>query len=381
MAKVEVPITPAVLEWAIREAGLTTGRAAELLHVPETTIQAWLDDRARPGMTELRRLAAVLHRPLATFLLPAPPVLPDAHVDFRHPVDADRAALDPHERLIIREATRLQRAVGWALRELGRSPITLPTTSIQATPDAIASRMRRLLVERAPEPFPARGSASDAQAWWRVALEATGVLVFFLPVGEGSARGFSVWNDHAPLIVVNTFWRPEARIFTMLHELGHLVTRSNSACLEQGHGPRRPPDDPAERWCESFSAQVLIPAPELVEMLTARHGWREGRIVRDLAVARAIGRHFKVSTTAAVLRMIGIGAATWALYRAIPRDADVKRRGGGGAGETRPRSRLRQYGRRTTRVLLDAMNADILGKDDVLGYLRVGEHELSEMAA
>ena len=381
MARIEVPITPEVLAWAVREAGLDGDRAAELLRVPEATFAAWLEGRERPGMTELRRLAAVLHRPLATFLLPAPPVQPDAHVDFRHPVDADRATLDPKERLVIREATRLQRAVGWALRELGASTVALPSSTIRSEPDAMAGRMRRLLLEHAAEPFPAHGSASDAQAWWRAALEAIGALVFFLPVGEDCARGFSIWDDHAPLVVVNTFWRPEARIFTMLHELGHLVTRSNSACLERGHGARRPPDDPTERWCESFAAQVLIPGHELVEVLVARHGWREGRIIRDLAVGRAIGRHFKVSTTAAVLRMIGIGAATWALYRAIPREADVKRSGGGGTGETRPRARLRQYGRRTTRVLLEAMNADILGKDDVLGYLRVGEHELAEMAA
>jgi Zn-dependent peptidase ImmA (M78 family) len=381
MAKAEVPITPAVLEWAIREAGSTTSQAAEQLRVPEVTLQAWLEGRERPGMTDLRRLAAVLRRPLATFLLPAPPVSPTAHVDFRHPVGVDRATFDPRERLTIRTATRVQRTVSWALRELGRPPVALPSTTIRSAPDAIATQMRRMLVERSPEPFPARGTASDAQTWWRAALEEVGALVFFLPVGEGSARGFSIWDDHAPLVVVNTFWRPEARIFTMLHELGHLVTRSNSACLEQGHGPRRPPEDPAERWCEAFAAQVLVPEHELVEVLTSKHGWRKGRLVRELAVGHAIGRHFKVSTTAAVLRMIGIGAATWALYRSIPREADLKRGGGGGSGETRSRSRLRQYGRRTTRVLLEAMNADILGKDDVLGYLRVGEHELSEMAA
>jgi Zn-dependent peptidase ImmA (M78 family)/transcriptional regulator with XRE-family HTH domain len=381
MAKAEVPITPAVLEWAIREAGLGIGQAAELLRVSEATLEAWLDESARPGMTDLRRLAAVLRRPLATFLLPAPPALPTATIDFRHPVNADRADLDPQERLVIRDATRVQRAVGWALREMGSTPVELPLTAIRHEPDAMASRMRSVLFERSPRAFPLQGTASDAQAWWRAALEAVGALVFFLPVGEGSARGFSLWDDHAPLIVVNTFWRPEARIFTMLHELGHLVTRSNSACLEQGHGPRVPPDDPAERWCEAFAAQVLVPEHDLVEVLTAKHGWQAGRIVRDLAVSRSIARHFKVSLTAAVLRMIGIGAATWALYRSIPRDADVKRGGGGGSGETRPRTRLRQYGRRTTRVLLDAMNADILGKDDVLGYLRVGEHELDEMAA
>jgi Zn-dependent peptidase ImmA (M78 family) len=381
MAKTEIPITPAVLEWAIREAGLSTGQAAELLRIPEATIEAWIDARARPGMTDLRRLAAVLHRPLATFLLPAPPVLTAAHVDFRHPTGADRATLDPQERLIIRDASRVQRAVSWVLREMGSSPVALPSTTIRNAPHAMASRMRRVLAERSTEPFPAQGTATDAQAWWRAALEATGALVFFLPVGEGSARGFSIWDDHAPLIVVNTFWRPEARIFTMLHELGHLVTRSNSACLEQGDGPRVPSDDPAERWCEAFAAQVLIPEPELIGVLTTKHGWRKGQAVQDLAVGRAIGRHFKVSTTAAVLRLIGIGAATWSLYRSIPHDADLKRSGGGGSGETRPQSRIRQYGRRTTRVLLEAMNADILGKDDVLGYLRVGEHELSEMAA
>lgn len=65
-------------------------------------------------------------------------------------------------------------------------------------------------------------SAGVALRVWREAVEGLGVMVLMLPMGEESCRGFSIWNDVAPLIAINTAWLPEARIFTMLHELAHL---------------------------------------------------------------------------------------------------------------------------------------------------------------
>jgi Zn-dependent peptidase ImmA (M78 family) len=263
--------------------------------------------------------------------------------------------------------------------EMGK--VSLPKASTAERPDAAAAKVRGLLESRAPGEFPEKATPSGAQAWWRSAIEGLGVMVFFLPVGEDSCRGFSVWDDFAPVIVVNTWWRPEARIFTMLHELGHLLTRSNSACLEQAGDTRRKPSDPIERWCEAFAARVLIPAQQLRQQLSEKHAWDGSSHVTDLDVARSIARGFRVSTTAVVLRMISIGAASWALYRAIPRSHDEKSGGGGGGGERRPDKRIREYGRRTTQVFLQAVQVDVLGRDDVLGYLRVQDDELDEMAA
>jgi len=53
---------------------------------------------------------------------------------------------------------------------------------------------------------------------WRGVLEARGVLVLQLSIGKGNVRGFSAWDDHAPIVAVNTSYHPTARIFTLFHE-------------------------------------------------------------------------------------------------------------------------------------------------------------------
>src|SRR5207344_1041034 len=97
--------------------------------------------------------------------------------------------------------------------------------------------------------------------------ESKGILAFQFPMGSDSCRGFSLWDETAPAVAVNTAWNPAARSFTLLHELGHLVTRTSSACLE-GWGRRRENEgDQHERWCESFAASVLAPWDQVERFL------------------------------------------------------------------------------------------------------------------
>ena len=84
--RLEVPITPAVLDWAIAESGLSLAELATGVGVDERDVQNWLSERAKPSVTELKRLAKTLHRQVAVFLLPSAPASPRVHVQFRHPI-------------------------------------------------------------------------------------------------------------------------------------------------------------------------------------------------------------------------------------------------------------------------------------------------------
>jgi len=75
------------------------------------------------------------------------------------------------------------------------------------------------------------------------------VHVFVLPLGSNSARGVSLWNVAAPAQFVNSAWNVEARIFTMFHEIGHLVMRTSSACVGYVNA-REDVQRSIERWCD-----------------------------------------------------------------------------------------------------------------------------------
>jgi Zn-dependent peptidase ImmA (M78 family) len=277
----------------------------------------------------------------------------------------------------MREAGRLQRGLRWILQELDEDGVALPKVGPSADAEAVASRVRELLGVSVATQV---GWKSEYVAFreWRHAIESIWIAVLALPMGSESARGFSAWDEHAPAIAVNTHWGPSARIFTLFHELGHLVSRTSSVCDESFVSQRKDATDPVERWCESFAAALLLPWTDVEHFLRRQLRWDGRGQITDLGAASKIARRFKVSLRATVLRLIGKERASWTLYRAISPATETKHSAGGGSGRTRSEARFDEYGRRAAHVLLRGLERDVLSRDDVLAYLNIGDGEFPD---
>lgn len=360
MARVEVPITPSVLKWAIKESGYTLAEVSEAVDGNEALLASWLDGSARPSITEIKAIAKKLHRQVATFLLPKPPAKDGPSVKFRNPLGELARQLNPMERRVLRRAVRLQEAYTWMLSEMKRSTASLPEFHLSDDPAKAAVEARKLLrvTMTAQREWKSASKAFDA---WREAVESLGVIVLLYGIGKEGVRGFSLWHPLAPVIVVNTAWKDEARIFSLFHELGHLFTRSNSACaavlLTTGDSKDR-----AERWCESFAAAVLLPAKPLEEI----------GMVSDIRSLSNLARKYKVSLSAMALQLIHLGKARWSLLHVIPKTADNKKSGGPG-GATRNRREIREdeLGKRGAGLFVDAVKNDIFSPSEALDYLDI----------
>ena len=68
-----VPITPAVLDWAIAESGYSRSELAASANIDALSLERWITGEEKPGLSDVRRIASKLHRQVATFLLPLPP--------------------------------------------------------------------------------------------------------------------------------------------------------------------------------------------------------------------------------------------------------------------------------------------------------------------
>ncbi len=363
-----VPITPEVLRWAIDTSGFSPEEVAIELELHKTSVQHWLRGFERPTLTQFRRLAQLLKRPTATFFLPAPPAQALGPVQFR-PAPGDRSRpLLPAEQFRIREAERLQRGVAWIMSELGRPHVVLPRLR-GGDVERAARQARELLKVPVSAQLEAR-SDSAAQAEWRGALERLGVMVLYLPMGANAARGFSLWHERAPLVAVNTHWSAAARSFTMLHELGHLLTRTSSICAEFGRRRQPLPSEDIERWCEKFAGAVLLPAETVNEGLSALN-LAPTESIRDLALASKLARQFKVSLRATVLRLISLDRASSVLYSSIPRATDAKKGGRGGVGRSRTQIKIDEYGGLVARTFASALKREAVDASEVARYLDV----------
>lgn len=380
-----VPITPSVLEWAIRDSGHDAAAVAEAAGVSRDVLAAWISGAEKPRLTQFHQLAKFLKRPEAVFFLPQPPETVGVDVQFRSPPGVEKREPSPKERLHIREAARLQRGLAWVLDSLAETPSKFPSLSTKQSPEEAATAWR----ERLGVAVAAQlqwSNEYEAVSSWRAALERVGIHVLFLPMGEESVQGFSLWHEQVPLLAVNTTrWKATARVFTMFHECAHLLTRTSSLCAK-GTSKAWTDGDKIERWCEEFAAAALLPWPAVEQRLSHRYpDWRPGRQITDLQRAAYVATQFKVSLRASVLRLIDKGVASWNLYRIIPPLSDKQVKSGGPPAEEgqgrRPERRVGQYGVRTASTFLRGVRREVISRDDAIRYLDIADSEIDELEA
>lgn len=348
---------------------------ARSLKVDQATLESWLSSDVRPSITQFRRLAAALKRPEAVFFMRAPPRTQAPPAQFRHAPGSPRKE-NATERRSVRDAARLQRAARWLLRESGASPVSRPVARLSEAPATVASRARTWL-SVTPGEQSEWPSASKALKAWTCALENLGVLVFSYAMGRESCRGFSLWDEYAPVVALNTAYNAEARMFTLFHEYGHVLTQTGSICEGWVASERA---DPAERWCEEFAASVLLPTSEFKAALIA-FGGVPTSVEAQLKLVGRLGGRFKVSRRASAIRLIELGHAGWDLYRALPPLVDDKPKGGACPEEPRDRFVLRseRYGRRAQALVAQGLRADLISPTDALSLLDITVDDLPRL--
>ncbi|HEV2890450.1 MAG TPA: XRE family transcriptional regulator [Frankiaceae bacterium] len=361
MAAKTVPITPVVLAWALEEDGRPLQDIADRIGVKTDALREWQQGQSQPTVGQAAKLAEVLGRPRTLFLLPEPPSVAGLPNSFRHPPGAEELSPAPEVLKLMRRARRVQHATAWALRE--SPPVEVPTANLNTIPDTAA----RAAVSWLAWPEPQYPDEWTAWRQRRAALEERDLLVFSLALGEKSVRGFSAWEDHAPLIVVNsTNNSPQVRSFTLLHELGHLLLRSDAACVPTEGA--RVPEAAVERWCEAFAAAVLIPRA-IAESVERRSG-------SDVDAVRNLARACWISHRAAALRLIELGLAPRELYAQVDALFKPGVKASGGGGERRHEARLREYGPRPLQLVLGSLPAR-----DALSVLRIGVDDVRSLEA
>lgn len=379
MPRQSVPITGSVLRWAREEVGLSQAELADSVNVDPSEVESWEVGGSTPSKGNFSRLVTVLKRPSAIFFLPDPPTQAGLPTSLRNAPGLGQHKLGPVEVRQIRWARRLQEIASWSLRDAHEGPFPFARYSLDDDPQEAGALYRESLDVPVSDQL-GWATASEAFRAWRSVLESQDILVLQLSLGQGNIRGFSAWDDYAPLVAVNTAYHPTARIFTLFHEVAHLLTRTDAACLRfilpSGQDSRM------ERWCETFSAAFLLPADAL-RSVAGRYGVSESERVTDPDVARRIANRFSVSTRATSLRLQELGLAPSSLYTSVADlfdSMDWNTGGGGGGGQPAPEKRLSQLGSRVPEILFDAAASGRLNRRDLSDYLNLTTGQVADLA-
>lgn len=330
-----MPVNADIIAWARQRAGYQPNDERILKQFPR--LAEWEAGTSRPSYPQLERLSEKLKVPLVVFYFPEIPNVPDAKESFRTLHTSHFDAIPPKIRLLIRKGQAFQ--IG--LRELhgGRNPASRLITReapVSATDsvDKVATEARRLLGIDFEEQFSWR-KPEDAFKTWRRAFYNSGIYVFKDAFGKENEEysGFSLHDAEFPIIFVNNSTTATRQIFTLFHELAHLLldtsgidTREDDFLDDLIGAPRR-----IEVFCNTMAAETLAPDRVFDEVLDELDGSALVQSApRKLAIRMAA--MFSVSREVMYRKMLRRGMITQEEYQLASDEWKAQRKAGGSGG-------------------------------------------------
>ena len=300
----QITLQPEVLLWARERAGLSPEQLAEKMKVKPERVSEW-ESTGKISIAQADRLAEGTYTPLGYLYLSKPPEEPLPIRDFRTRGDGPPKRPSPD---LLDTIYQMQRRQDWMRNDLiesGADP--LPFVGAYSLADSItevASAIRDVLDLDA-------GWAEDRPTWrdalsfLRTRLDEIGVLVVFNGVVGNSTRrkldpnefqGFALVDEYAPLVFVNSADYPVAQMFTLAHEVAHLLIGETGLSV---FDRLLPTDHETERFCDQVAAEFLISQQALQAY------WL---VVQDsVNPSKDIAQKFKVSTVVAARRLLDLG--------------------------------------------------------------------------
>jgi Zn-dependent peptidase ImmA (M78 family) len=364
-------LSPKVLRWARIRAGLSVETVAARMKRSGAEIEEWERGDAAPTYPQLEELARRYHRPIALFFFPEPPKETPPQDSFRTLPEFEIEELAPHTLLQIRHARALQLSLYELNGGVNPSPKKiLRETRISPAPPiaAVAGRVREVLgidldVERRKWK-----SADEALEGWRRAFEDSGVFVFKNSFEQSSVSGFCLHDAEFPIIYVNNSTAATRQIFTLFHELGHLlsgtggITKTDDSFIRALRGE----DRQIEVFCNAFAAECILP---LASFRAQSSGMKATQHSFEV-----LARAFKVSREVVARRFLDQKRLSQVAYeRLVARwhQEYEESRERGGSGGNFYNTHIAYLGERYLRLAFGRYYEGAISREDLGGYLNM----------
>lgn len=123
------------------------------------------------------------------------------------------------------------------------------------------------------------------------------------PLNVEEFRGFTIIEKGYALVFVNTRDAKTAQLFSLAHELGHVVIgRQGVSGGEDDHNEN-------ERWCNQFAAELLVPRDSLEDISVEQR-----EIVKTIS---DLAPRFGVSREVLLWRLVELGKISQALAQSV----------------------------------------------------------------
>lgn len=261
-------VKPELLKWAIDNSGFSIEEIARKLSKKPQSIILWLEGRDRPTINQLNDLANICKRPLEIFYLDYAPLADKPLKDFRRLPGQTSRAYSSKYKLELRKARYRRQVAINLLNDLNEdSNLFDLKCSILDDPEEVGTKTRNYLgVSLKIQLTWDKYDANKNYTRWRNLIEEKGVLVFQSSgVSERELLGFSESERPLPFLVVNNKCSPNKKIFTLFHELTHIMLGISGECDIEFAEELPPEESKIEVFCNHVAGAILVPKDALLD--------------------------------------------------------------------------------------------------------------------
>jgi len=311
----QIPVNPMMLRWARETGGFGVDEVVSKLkrkRVTAETVEAWEQGVQSPTYAQLEQLAYKLYkRPLALFFFPEPPEEETPRESFRTLPRGEIKHLDPRLLYLAREARVMQEN----LRELfdGVNPakrqvcVDIAVHENETVSD-VAHAVRQYFGVGLNRQYAFKKNA-EALSFWRGVVENHGVFVFKDAFKDDECSGFCLYDDVFPVIYINNSQPKIRQIFTLFHELAHLLFKTGGVDLRHDDFVRdmRGVNRRIEVFCNKFAGEFLVPTEDIKPFIIKK-------AITDQLLTRLAGK-YSVSREVILRKCLDLNQITKSFYR------------------------------------------------------------------
>ena len=293
-------ITPEVLVWARKLDAISIDEIAAKMKVQPQKIEEWESGTSYPTLSQAKDLAKQYRVPFVYFYLPNTPQRAKRlnKVDYRAFGNCGIQNSESRElRWLLRDIEDRRDAMLTLYTEIGKTPLDFSVkVDVKSSNEEIATIIRNILELNATTQKSFR-TPEKALSYCVTTLEKSDVLVFqAAKIDPSEMRGLSVAYEQMPIIVLNRKDEPSARLFTLCHELVHIVTRTSGICTDTAENSMSLNE--LELRCNQIAGMVLVPKSSIIKHPSIRdiqtYGFDDlyvNKIAHDFAVSKQVIIH------------------------------------------------------------------------------------------
>ena len=219
-----------ILKWARESIHISAEQASKHLKIDIEELQNIEDGKIPVSYSNLEKMAKLYGRPLAIFFFSRIPDEPTPVKQFRSLPDIAFYDFDPNMYKLFRKAIIMQMNV----EELKKGVSLFKENNISLDENDISKSCNivRNLLKIELNTQKKINDVSKSLEMWRDAFEKIGIYIFKDSFQNDSYSGFCIYDDYFPIIYINNNLSKNRQLFTMFHELCHILFQTSGIDIE-----------------------------------------------------------------------------------------------------------------------------------------------------